>query len=233
MKNSAELTTEIDKDEGLKSKRKLLIIASCILLALSFSGATIDEANTFIFKIKFTNQNGLGILLVLSIVFLMIRYYNYAVVYHTKLYELWSERLLKHPDILGVCPHSDEFYGLISSHMPLKADDVRQLSYENDNFKYDWSYKCTFPFRRFVIFQWLGRHDINEESLNIGRSLGFRVYAKFLWLEAQEQVSSFFTYRENLDILTPYALGFFSIASYYFNTEMMLMLQFITPSKND
>ncbi len=73
MKNSSELTAAIDRDEGLKAKRKLLIVASCILLALSFSGATIDEANTFIFKIKFTNQNGLGILLVLSIVFLMIR----------------------------------------------------------------------------------------------------------------------------------------------------------------
>ncbi|MCV5887514.1 hypothetical protein OFN71_30370, partial [Escherichia coli] len=65
------------------------------------------------------------------------------------------------------------------------------------------------------------------------RNLGFRVYTKFLWLEAKEQVSSFFTYRENLDILTPYALGFLAIASYYFNTELMQILQFMTPSKND
>ena len=67
MNNSSELTQAIDNDAGLQSKRKLLTVASLILLALSFSGATIDEANTFIFKIKFANQNGLGILLVLSI----------------------------------------------------------------------------------------------------------------------------------------------------------------------
>ncbi|WP_180709587.1 hypothetical protein [Vibrio parahaemolyticus] len=47
--NSSEHTAAIDSYEGLKAKRKLLIMASCILLALSFSGATIDEANTFTF----------------------------------------------------------------------------------------------------------------------------------------------------------------------------------------
>lgn len=233
MKNSSELTAAIDSDEGLKAKRKLLIVVSSVLLALSFSGATIDEANTFIFKIKFANQNGLGILLVLSIVFLMVRYYNYAVVYHKKLYLLWSERLMKHSSIFSVCPHSDQFSGYIASHMPLTADDVQQLSYDNKQFTYDWFYQCRFPFRRFVVFQWLGRHDINEESLNIRKTLGFRVYSKFLWLEAQEQVSSFFTYRENLDILTPYALGCLAIASYYFNTELMELLLFLTPTKNN
>lgn len=233
MNNSSELIAAIDSDEGLKAKRKQLIVASCILLALSFSGATIDEANTFIFKIKLANQNGLGILLVLTIAFLMVRYYNYAGVYHKKLYVLWSERLMKHSSIFSVCPHSDQYSGYIASHMPLTADDVQYLSNDNKRFTYDWFYQCRFPFRRFVVFQWLGRHDVNEESLNIRKKLGFRVYSKFLWLEAQEQVSSFFTYRENLDILTPYILGCLAIASYYFNSELMELLLFLTPVNNN
>jgi heme/copper-type cytochrome/quinol oxidase subunit 3 len=93
-KKSPTITELIDADEGLKSKRKILTITSLILLALTFSGAKVEEANTFILKLKFDNQNGIAILLVLTIVFLIIRYYNYAKPYHEKLFRAWSDRML-------------------------------------------------------------------------------------------------------------------------------------------
>jgi len=108
MSNKIGFTDLIDLDEGLKAKRKLLTVTSIILLALSFTGAQVQEANTFILKLKFANQNGLGILFVLSILFLMVRYYNYAKPYHDKLYERWTNRLFARPHFYSRCPHSDE-----------------------------------------------------------------------------------------------------------------------------
>lgn len=87
-----------DTDENLKSKRKLLITISMILIALEVTGATIKEANTFLFKIGFTNESGVTNLLVFSILYLLVRYYSYAQPYHEELFEFWSSRMLKDPD---------------------------------------------------------------------------------------------------------------------------------------
>ena len=71
-KKEPTITELIDQDEGLKSKRKLLTVTSLILLVLTFSGAKVEEANTFILKLKFDNQSGIAILLILAIFFLLI-----------------------------------------------------------------------------------------------------------------------------------------------------------------
>ena len=68
----------IDKDEGLAAKRCALVIVSLLLLALSVSGASIKEANTFIFRIEFSNHVGLTYLLGAAVIFLLLRYYAYA-----------------------------------------------------------------------------------------------------------------------------------------------------------
>ncbi len=222
MKDSDDIVADIDSDEGLKSKRKSLTVASVTLLALSFSGATIEEANTFIFKIKFPEHNGLGILLVLAIFCLMVRYYNYAVVYHEKLYERWSQRLLNHPSVYYVCPHSDALYGYMAKHLPVNDDYVR-------HYQISWSYKCRFPFRRSVVFRWTDNYSVEQvASWNIRRKSGFKVYLHVLWLEAKEQSSSFLRHRENLDILAPYVLGCLAIGSYFFKMDLMDLLLFLT-----
>lgn len=231
MKNSTELTNAIDDDKGLQSKRRLLTIVSLILLALSFSGATITEANTFVFKLNFTNQNGLGILLVLSIIFLMIRYYNYAKPYHDKLYHLWTERLLHHSDFYSHNPHEyEEVGGLVGDS---RREEIGHRLREED-FHWSYSYKCKWFFRRYIVHEWGSyqhEDDDNSDLANIYSEFGLRAYLKALRLEAIEQFRSFFTHRENLDILAPYMLGCLAIASYYFNAELMDLLKFITPSK--
>ncbi|WP_447074290.1 hypothetical protein [Vibrio alginolyticus] len=232
MNSSSELTESIDSDEGLQSKRKLLTVASLTLLALSFSGATIDEANTFIFKIKFANQNGLGILLVLSIIFLMVRYYNYAKPYHDKLYSIWSGRLVNSHYFYSRSPHDDQDAGIVADSRCSELDarlteDVR---------RWEHNYKCGLPFTRYIVHYW-GYNDHEDEdrmdSVNIYVHFGLKVYLVSLWLEAKEQVTSFFTHRENLDILAPYMLGSLAIVSYYFNAELMDLLLFLAPSKNN
>lgn len=231
MKNSSELTKAIDDDKGLQSKRRLLTIVSLILLALSFSGATIAEANTFIFKLSFTNQNGLGILLVLSIIFLMIRYYNYAKPYHDKLYNLWTKRLLSQPFFFCYIPHEPEdASGLVADS---RHEEIGYRLRE-DGFNWSYTYKCKWFFRRYIVHEWGSyqhEDDDNSDLANIYSKFGLRAYLKALRLEAIEQFRSFFTHRENLDILAPYMLGCLAIASYYFNAELMDLLKFMTPSK--
>lgn len=232
MSNNLNITQAIDADVGLQSKRKLLIVVSSILLALSFSGATIDEANTFIFKITFSNQNGLGILLVLSIIFLMIRYYNYAKPYHNQLYTLWSERLLDEPFFFSQNPHEPEdAYGLVAES---SADEILHR-YREDEFYWSYSYQCKSPFRRYLVHSWGSKldYDGNVESINILMKFGINKYLTALYLEAIEQSKSFFTHRENLDILAPYMLGGLAIASYYFNAELMELLQLLTPTQDN
>ncbi|UIL59074.1 hypothetical protein [Vibrio harveyi] len=55
-----EYRLQIAADEGLKAKRRNLVMLSAVLIALNFSGAVIKEANTFLFKIEFTDQHGIN-----------------------------------------------------------------------------------------------------------------------------------------------------------------------------
>ena len=87
--------SNFEGDKGLKSKGKALVITSLILLGLSLTGAKIEEANTFIFKISLENQNGISHILVISIIFLLIRYNSYVHKYLDELYRQWTSDLLK------------------------------------------------------------------------------------------------------------------------------------------
>jgi hypothetical protein len=229
MKTSEELLTAIDTDEGLKSKRKLLTIASLTLLALSFSGAKIEEANSFIFKIKFAHQNGLAILLVISIIFLMVRYYNYAKKYHDRLYYIWATRLINRNFFYSRCPHSDQDAGIVADSRSSELD----ANFEHDVRRWEFKYICGWPFTRYIDHYW-GYNDHPEEDrmdrVSIVKQFGMKAYCKSIGYEAIEQTKSFFIHRENLDILAPYFIGCAAIASYYFNAELQELLTFISTS---
>jgi hypothetical protein len=229
MNNSNELIEAIDVDEGLKSKRKLLTIASLTLLALSFSGAKIEEANSFIFKIKFAHQNGLAILLVISIIFLMVRYYNFAKKYHDTVYSLWTRRLLNNTLFYSADPNSDDDAGLVADTRNSELENML-LSKEG---RWEFHYKCGFPFTRYIVHYW-GFNQYHDEDrmsqVNIYTRFGFRTYINVLRLEVYKQIKSFFTHRENLDVLAPYVIGCAAIASYYFNAELQELLTLISTS---
>jgi|GEM_PF-1082823 len=228
MNKSSEFTTAFDTDDGLCTKRKLLVVSSMLLLAMTFTGAKITEANTFIFKITFAHQNGLATLLAISVIFLMIRYYNYAKPYHDKLYFIWSQRLVRQPFFYSSDPNGFDDDGIcaISRCSELDAHLHQEIQSWNFHYSYGW------PFTRYIEHIWSYGGPENEDrfdSVNIYKMFGFKIYLICLWLEAKEQVKSFFTHRENLDILSPYMLGYLALASFYFSEYFPKILKLISP----
>jgi hypothetical protein len=221
------LTQRIDADEGLKAKRKLLTVVSLILLAIAFSGAKVVDANTFIMKISFTNQNGIAYLLLLSIAFLMIRYYNYARPYHDELYKAWTQRMCE--KTLYVNHAVDDHYipGLMTHLSP------KELCYESckrDSYGF-WHYRYTSKWLilREIKFFWSNDGEShNQEVVSLLSKTSLWGYFKLLVLESKYQITSFFTHRENLDIFTPYLLGCFSILSFIFSKEIIEILKGFT-----
>ncbi len=217
------LTQRIDADEGLKAKRKLLTVVSLILLAIAFSGAKVVEANTFIMKVSFTNQNGIAYLLLLSIVFLMVRYYNYARPYHDELYEAWTERMLDAPYFYARHPIEDEVAGLVMARVPeyMNIESIRR-----DEGSFNFKYKCSWLFIRKFTYIWskTKQDDYQETDIRVG----WKNYFQTLFFETKYQALSFFTHRENLDILAPYLLGCFSILSFIFNKEIIAIIKGFT-----
>ncbi len=216
------LPEEIDLDEGLKSKRKQLTITSLVLLALSFSGAKVQEANTFILKLKFENQNGIGILLVLTIFFLLIRYFNYARPYHDKLFRAWTNRMLKNPYFYSYHPHAEEEFGLIIDKAPDEIDFER-IRHEGGSFASN--YKCLLPFRRKLSYSWSPNEHDDYSISSVG--VGWENYVTVIAFEIKYQFESYFTHRENLDILSPYLLGTLAIASYFFNESFQMLISLL------
>jgi hypothetical protein len=210
------ITEQIDIDEGLKTKRKLLTVTSLILLALSFSGANVEEANTFILKLKFDNQNGIAILLVLAIIFLIIRYLNYAKPYHEMLFNEWTGRMLRNNYFSCADYHDNELYGLAIDMIP-EGIDLNSVQHGGDRF--DFHYKCSW-FKRSLVYSWTDQYDYHRQEVNVG----WRNYFKVISLETKYQFGSFINHRENLDIMGPYFLGVLAISSYFFHEELQLVL---------
>ena len=209
MTESIELKEIIDGDEGLRSKRRLLVVTSIILLAIQFSGAKIIEANTLILKLSFTHYEGVEFLLTTSVFFLLVRYYNYAAPYHRQLYDVWTARMLADLYFYSYDYHGDSLSGLIKQ---LKPDgfDFEHFRHE-ERLYWNYSYVCSGLFKRAIRHQW---NDVNQDMddlKSLGDNVSICVYLHVLCLELKYQTSSFFVHRENLDIYSPYLLGALAI----------------------
>lgn len=215
------ITEQIDIDEGLKTKRKLLTVTSLILLALSFSGAKVEEANTFILKLSFENQKGLSMLLVIAVIFLIIRYYNYACKYHQKLYKLWSDRLIHDDFFIYSHPYEREYSGLVLDLEP-KDFDVDVIRQEGG--AWEFGYECSWFFVRKISYWWHDKYADHEITVRVG----WRNYFRVLMLESKYQFMGFFSHRENLDILAPYILGVLAMSSFVFDEQFQYLLNMIT-----
>ena len=219
------ITEEIDKDEGLRSKRNMLTVVSLILLALEFSGASVLEANTFILNIEFERHEGLAVLLVISVIFLLLRYYNYARPYHDKLYKLWTDRLFDENEYHSCEMFDDYPRGLIGELMPFKS----QLEDIEHDERLWWSkeYKCGWFFRRFIVYYWNDEFQEYKESVSLFKNVKATQYLKLLWLELKHRIQRYFVYRENLDIAAPYILSVCAVSSYFFNEKLQFYISMI------
>ncbi|MFA0264625.1 hypothetical protein [Vibrio cyclitrophicus] len=212
-----------DNDEKLSSKAKPLTIASAILVALEVTGATMKEANTFLFKIEFTNQAGIGYLLLCSILYLSIRYFNYAQPYHQQLFLLWSERMLGDRKVFGYDPTEEVVTGLLGCSIQVWGGDepgIQASRYHNDGFlKRSISYPAAFRGNN-------GEDDIEEpyeeyiDLLSFDDTWTRRKYLKLLSIEFKYRIDSFIHHREHLDLLGPYLFA------------LLASLSFIVPWEN-
>ena len=219
-KGPPSITEQLDNDAGLKSKRKLLTIVSLITLALSFSDAKIEEVNTLVFKLSFENNGGISFLLVCSILFLLIRYFNYARPYHDKLYRLWSDRMLGEPFFYKYHYEEDIWTGVVNEKTPKGVEFEEVGRGEIKTLKY--SYKCSFPIVRKIFYEFSDEYQHYEKDIFIG----WKNYPTALRLEVKHRFQSYFIYRENLDIYAPYFLGLAAISSYFFVEELQQLLTF-------
>ncbi|MWV13572.1 hypothetical protein F3I62_15830 [Pseudomonas sp. R-28-1W-6] len=221
----SDFRTSIDNDEGLQSKRKLLVMACIIFLALNLTGATLEEANTFLFKIKFTNYVGLSYLFLAAIIFLTIRYYSYAQEHHSKLYNYWSQRLIDNYRILYYSHEDDDPKGLLGKAIDVYIRDEPGISKAK--------YCVSGIFKRSISYTSPGFDETGVQCYftkyipltNFGEKWKLRHYLWLLWYELAYQSEATFKYRENLDLLAPYLLSTIAISSFIFKFEILNLLQ--------
>jgi hypothetical protein len=218
----------IDKDEGLKSKRNILVIVSIVLIALSSSGAVLEEANTFIFKIKFTNHVGLDYFFALSIFFLSLRYYTYAQTYQEKLFCLWSDRMLSDYKVFSYNPSSGELGGLLSkgiSEWPGDEPGIQRPSYKVSGL---FSRNLTYPSTGYDHEEGEYFYDKNLELNRFNKDWTRRKYFRLLSYEIKYQVQALIKYREYLDLLAPYLISALALVSLLLKDNFILWVQSTT-----
>ncbi|MHA6196407.1 hypothetical protein ACX3YG_18785 [Pseudomonas wadenswilerensis] len=209
-----QLRSAMDEDKLFQSKRKALVFVSLLLLALVFTGAQIKEANTFIFKIDFTNHEGLRYLLVLAVLACMLRYYSYSEKYHNVLFWIWSDKLLSDYDVYYLDPEANAITGVIGR----KVD-----SYSNGNFDMENPIYCRSGFlKRKLAFRASEPHDYfgvvhTKKYFDLNHYVGRWQPADFRFLlrkELKYRLEAWFKYRETLDLLSPYLLGWSSLLAF-------------------
>ncbi|MFM5007169.1 hypothetical protein ACEUB7_01415 [Aeromonas veronii] len=201
----------IDEDAGLQSKRKLLVLLSVLMLAIDFTGATFKEANTFIFKIEFENQSGLNVFLLLSVVYLLIRYYAYAHSYHEELYNLWSGRMLEDRNVFYYDVVMEDVRGLLGPAVEFSGSDEPGI--QESKYYVSGIFKRALIFPSYHIDEDGETHQFEEliKLTKFNDKWTRKKYIKLLSHELKYQSSAFFKYRENLDLIGPYVIGSLAI----------------------
>ncbi|HHE0557826.1 TPA: hypothetical protein ACN361_004567 [Vibrio parahaemolyticus] len=207
-----EYRSQIESDDGLKSKRRNLIMLSAILIALNFSGAVIKEANTFLFKIEFTDQHGINELFFFSLCYLLLRYYTYAQEYHQKLTQLWCNDMFSDRKVFFFHPESEAIEGLTSHCLQMWSGDEPGLR--------DTRYHISGVFKRSLIYSKEYTDDKGEREYydhavscnKFNEEWTVLRYLALLGYEAKYQLRGYVKTREQLDLLGPYALGIFALA---------------------
>ncbi|WP_454722572.1 hypothetical protein [Delftia acidovorans] len=210
----------IAADEGLASIRKTLTIVCIVFLAINLTGAKIEEANTFLFKVNLTNASGLGYLILLSIIFLTVRYFAYAQKYISQLESFWKIRLMRDGYILSRDPEDEDTYGLLSKKFtfPRRGEpDVGHPVYETSGFfKRSISYWVSSDYEDYDTIVDLNKFDESWKRQDL-----FILILKEFYYQAEATLK----YRESLDLYTPFMLSLLSILSFFQKEQIMNLLK--------
>lgn len=199
-------------------------MACVTFLALNLTGATLEEANTFLFKIKFSNYIGLSYLFIASVIFLTLRYYSYAQDHHSKLYDFWSERLLADYKVFIYDHEDEEVRGFLGNAINVYGGDEPGIR--------DAKYCVSGIFQRSISYpsegmdEERGPYSYTEHiSLNkLTNKWRLRHYLWLLFLELKYQSEATFKYRESLDLLAPYLLSLTAILTYFLKSSILAFL---------
>lgn len=206
------LSEQINNDVTLASCKKTLIILSSILLALTFSGAKITEANTFIFKITFTNPLGLSSLMLLAIGYLLIRYNSLSHLYVESFQKQWSEKVIRNSFYRNFDHYNDVVSGFIPDlfkpYVDLNNESIKRESH--DFVEYDLNTQLFFN----AYFD-LTIHDESGPSEPVKVYL-FSAKNKLKYLAAISLISYYwlveqFRHREFLELYSPMFIGFIAV----------------------
>lgn len=211
--NIDEYREKLDADDGLAAKRKVLVIVSLLLLALSVSGASIKEANTFIFKVEFSNHAGLTHLLGVAVVFLMLRYYAYAQSYHSQLFDLWAARLLSDYRVFSYDTREDKVNGLLGKAVNIWGGD--ELGIQDARYKKIGIFKRNLVYTSSAYDEGHGEYSYenNIELNSYSEEWTKKDFCQLLRFELKYRIEAVLKHREYLDLMFPYILGLFALLS--------------------
>ncbi|MDA5563300.1 hypothetical protein PJK54_06440 [Cobetia sp. MMG027] len=206
--------SKMDDDKGFLYHRRLLLIFSTILLALSIGGASILEANTFIFKIKFTNPDGLNYIIVGTVVYFILRYYAYAEEYRKHLVKLTFSRMMNDYRVFSYDSRNESIRGLLGKKIELWVGDEPGVL--------DAIYIVSGVFRRSILYE---SNAVDEEEgeylVNVCICLNEysgdwrrKDFIKLLSYELKYTLASIFKHREYLDVMFPFLLSIISVVSF-------------------
>jgi hypothetical protein len=211
---NADLNLAPPIDPALASCKKTLIIISSVLLALTFSGAKVTEANTFIFKITFTNPTGINTLLLLSIGYLLLRYNSISHFYTDNYKKQFATRVLDNKFFRRYDSHNDVVDGFIPDLLKPKIY-INDDKYKHSNHSYlDYDLKVRLFFNAYI--------DLTEYDEQSNPYL-YRFYLigskdKFQYLFALGIMFSHwfleqFRQRDFLELYSPMFIGFIAVYS--------------------
>ena len=201
-------------DTSLASCKKTLIIISSVLLALTFSGAKVTEANTFIFKITFTNPTGINTLLLLSIGYLLLRYNSISHIYTDNYKKQFATRVLDNKFFRRYDSYNDVVDGFIPDLLKPKIY-INDDKYKHSNHSYlDYDLKVRLFFNAYI--------DLTEYDEH-GNPYLYRFYLigsknKLQYLFALSIMLSHwfleqFRQRDFLELYSPMLIGFIAVYS--------------------
>lgn len=223
-------------DERLASARKILMIVSILFLTINISAAKLLEANTFIFKVSFSNSAGFNVILLVGVLILTVRYYSLAYPYHGIIFQSWSNEMLHDELVLsqfrdeptampGVEGHEVIVGGLLSKHPIIKNLVVENL--KNSPRSLALTYKMRGFLSRYVYYY----HYDNGKKIWIGIELnvklgqwGWKDLVKLLFIENKYQFLSFIKRHESLEIMLPYGVSLISIYSFLRTEQCALFM---------
>lgn len=220
---------QMKTDDEFKSKRNQLTIISLLLMAMSLSDAQIKEANTFIFKIEFSNTPAFGWLVLLGVIVLTIRYYSFAFKYHRQLFKLWSSEMVNDRRLLVVY-HDFDGSGLIEPHglfSKLKEESFAkplEASEHSREQEYVLKYN-TGPFlsRSLSYDVDVGKY-IHTEIVNLNKfddNWTKDDLRELFKIELEYRFDAFFRRSEHLDLLLPYMASLLAISSFIFKSHLL------------